>query len=142
MKRNPKRIDKQLEKRIGELAGRLSELKRNGGGKIKAGLPDVLRAEILAAWRDSSMPMGPFGARIGVSGQSIANWRKAAEKKAKPAPKRKEQFQEIRVVPECAAKLAPAPRRSIELALPGGARVTGLGLDDIAQLLGMQGVLR
>ncbi len=143
MTKNPKKIDEQLEGRIAELASRLSELKKDGGGKVKAGLPGGLKAEILAAWRGSGIPMGPFGVRIGVSGQSIANWRNAeAKKKAKGAPKRKKQFREVRVVPERAAEAVPPSRRSFELALPGGARVTGLGMEDIAQLLGMKGVAR
>jgi hypothetical protein len=78
-----------------------------------------------------------------VSGQSIANWRKAkAQQKVKIAAKPKQQFREVRVVPERAPKLTPPPRRGFELALPGGAKITGLGMEDIAQLLGMNGVAR
>ena len=141
MTKNPKKIDEQLDGRITELASRLAELKKAGGNKV--GLPAELRAEILAAWRESGMSMGPFGARLGVSGQSIGNWSKAeAKKNAKAAPKRKKQFREVRIVPERALKPAPTPRRGLELALPGGARVTGLGMEDIAQLLRMQEVAR
>lgn len=143
MTKKPKKIDEQLEARIAELARRLSDLKKERGNKIKAGWPEGLRSEILATWRESGMPMDPFGTRVGVSGQTIGNWRRGeAKKETKVSPKAKKHFREVRVVPERAPKPAPPRRRDFELALPGGARITGLGMEDIAQILSMKAVSR
>ena len=143
MTKKLKKLDEQVEARISELARRLSDLKKERGSKVKSAWPEGIRAEILAMWRESGMAMDPFGARVGVSGQTLGNWRRGEVKKeAKAAPKPKKQFQEVRVVPERVPKVVPPSRRSFELALPGGARVTGLGMEEITQLLGMKGASR
>lgn len=140
---NKTKIDSGMEARIAGLASRVSGLKRGQKGKVTGGVPPGLRAEIVAAWRDSGLGMGPFGRRIGISGQSMANWSKAKPKKsAKRKRQRKKQFREVRVVPELPQKKDPPRARGFELALPGGARITGLGMEEIAQLLGMKGVAR
>ena len=107
-------------------------------------MPLELRKEIMKAWHGSGMPMDRFAERVGVSGNSIANWSqdssKGSSRRARPvAIKRSgEAFKRVRVVPE--AKHAPAkPGGVFELELASGARVRGLRMEDLAELIRIQG---
>lgn len=110
------------------------------GGKV----PLELREEIMKAWHESGIPMDRFAERVGVSGNSIANWSQASSKgsSARPLPKavkkRGEAFKQVRVVPE-ANRAEAKPGREFELELLSGARVRGLRMEDLAQLIRIQG---
>lgn len=86
--------------------------------------------------------------RIGVSASSIANWTKASPAKRSMTPRRasavkKEgrHFKQVRVVPEARPEQGKAGR-AFELELASGARVRGLRMEDLAELIRIQGGVR
>jgi hypothetical protein len=151
-----KRLSKQegsFDGRIAVLARRVSKLKRDGAGKVNGGFPRKLRADILAMLDHSGLPVGPFGKRVGVTGTTLANWIRAKSKDARSTRRRRDVrrpktgkqkrsgFREVRVVGDAASAGLSKPK-SFELSLPSGARITGLGMEDIAKLIGVQAVVR
>ena len=133
--RKPKKSNTQLLNRIGTLAGRLSELKKSDTVRAPGAVPVELRREAVALLGESALSLRKFGEQIGVSRTALCAWRKAERSKAIKAKKR---FREVRVVAERVAQSAEPMARSFELALVGGARITGLRMEDVAKLLCMK----
>ena len=131
---------KTTEEKIEILSQKVAAHRGGRAGRI----PDDLRGEVLKTWRESGQPMDPFGKRIGVAGASIANWVKARQKKPPIARvpskkvKKKQFFKPIRVVPEPVGG-QPKPGHVFDLELASGARVKGLRMEDLAELMRIQG---
>ncbi len=132
-----KKSSPQIDKRIAALAGRLSELKKSDTGRL-AGVPLELRREAIALLGESALSLRKFSARIGMSRQAMCSWRQVETR----LKKKKKRFREVRVVPEKGVERAQVETRSFELALAGGAKITGLSLEDVTRLLSVQGVVR
>jgi len=114
-------------------------------------VPANLRKEALEAWRASGVSRKEFGPRIGVSGHSLGNWLKdetaqrqvvsqPKTQKQKPKPKVLNRFKDVRVVPDV-VKAKPLSK-TFEFELPTGARVRGLALVDLLELIRAQGGAR
>lgn len=137
---NSKKSDHRTEARARALRGRLAKVRQARTYRVTDGVPKGLRGEILSAWRSSGMPMDKFGALVGVSGASVANWvrelRGRANRKASARPRTKKGgFREVRVTPEKKGET----ERLFTVEMGSGARVTGLSLSDVARLMGNAG---
>jgi hypothetical protein len=133
----------ETEEKIIALSRKVSAYRGQGEGGARQ-LPPELREEILEVWRDSGLPKKHLGQRVGISGNSIANWAKASPKKRSVAKLRtqvtkKRTFKQVRVVPEAPLTKGKA-ERAFELELASGARVRGLRMADLLELMAEGGV--
>jgi hypothetical protein len=129
------------EESVAHLARRVAACRKNGSGRSGM-IPLELREEILKTWKKSGLPAGHLAKRIGIAGASIGNWARAdlAEGKSprSKASKKKKSFKRVRVVAETNIPKAHA-ERSFDLELQSGARVSGLRMEDLVQLIRIQG---
>jgi len=115
-----------MEKKISRLRSRIEETKKNAAGRrvfderVRAAVVDLA-----GDWARSGKPRVELGRRLGLRESTISWWLKRDSKRAKPAPK---------VVP--VEIVEDASRGSaLVVVLPGGARVEGLKVDDVVELV-------
>lgn len=139
----------EVEGKIAALAEKIAAYRRereNPGGKI----PQELREQVLSVLRESALPTETLARRIGVAGGSITNWtrkqpksklhsRDSTPRKERP-PKKKGGFRPIDIVSDPTPSSSQAnSARTFELELSSGARVRGLGMRDLMELIRTQG---
>ncbi len=124
-------LDLKVETAIGALAGEIKVLPRNSLGNVGR-VPEELQDRILAVFEESGLTAENLGDRIGINGVTVRTW---AKKKGKRRG-RKKKFTELKVVPE---RKPAEVRGGITLELAGGARVHGLSLVELRELISVDG---
>ena len=114
---------------IEEIRQAVEALPRRSNGKINA-IPKMLRGEILKQSKFSEGGMETVGRTVGVSPMTIYGWKTAKNKKLRQKNKQGREFHRVVIAEE-----KEKPRPSFVLEGPGGLRILGLGLSEIAFLL-------
>jgi hypothetical protein len=154
MKDSPQKSE-ALESIVSNLITRFTALPKAASGRLSRGVPAELRRDIVSAWRSSGESLEGFGQRLGITGTSIRNWDlqtapknkpasaptlSAAVKKSKPAAP----FRPVQIVPEKAVAPVAKPgslqeSRAMCIELRSGARITGIRIEDVLELIRLDG---
>ena len=112
-----------------EIRKAVEALPRRANGKIMA-VPETLRVEILTQAKESEGGMEAVAHAIGISPITICGWRTEKHRKDRQKIKRGRKFHRV-VIAEEREKLKP----TFVVEGPGGLRILGLGLSEVAFLL-------
>lgn len=130
-----------LERSISELKNRIENLPRGENQRLGR-VPKELQEEAARLLRASKLPYAALARRIGVDGKSIRNWCDlhlvAATTKKQKLRRKKAVFKSLEITQDA---LRVENTRTYALDLRGGARVTGLSIEDIAKLMKIAGSL-
>lgn len=125
------------DKAIKRLAVRI---KRVGAGRPAKGrrIPQGLQAAAIKLWRTTTLSAHEMSVGLGITDASLKRWaskepveQKKSQRRERVAQRGKAKFREVRINESCEEKSI----RAFSLELRSGARVTGLGMAEIAQLL-------
>jgi hypothetical protein len=126
-------LDLKTTAAIEEIRGELASM-RGPGGKRMRGVPAELRKRILKVLNSSQLSTQTLGDRLGLTGSTLRNW--SGQRKIKPTAVKRAKFSEVRIKPEM--KLLAA-QVGLTLELAGGAKVHGLSLAEIRELVNFAG---
>jgi hypothetical protein len=127
-------LDLKVETAIGELAEEIKALPRNSLGNVGR-VPEALQERILDALEESRLSPENLGSRVGINGVTVRAW---VERRRKSKGGKKK-FTELKVV---APIKSSESRSAITLELAGGARVHGLSLAELRELISVGGGAR
>jgi transposase-like protein len=136
MKRKPN-IDLRTEARLSELAAAIKELPRARSGKIRT-VPVDIRSRIIKIARSGRLTPEEIARRTGVTSTSVRGWsKKAGFRPSKKNGSARGQFRPIKVVSHADRE---AHGSEVTLELAGGARVHGLTLSQLRELMTQGGL--
>lgn len=135
-------LDLKVDAALNELSAQIRALPRVKDGKIYE-VPAAIKKKAVRIFHESGISVSELAQRLGMSGSSIHTWiaqRKKIKKKRRKSNLREKKisFTRVKVVPE-AKRMAP---EALTLELAGGAKVHGLSLIAIRELVGMDGGVR
>ena len=118
---------------IARLRADLAQVPISKGGR-RPRIPEKLKRRVAATWQHSQMSIPDFAAAVSVGQTSIWRWSKLlprSKKKGvvKKARKAQPSFKRVHVVDD-----PIQTRRGFTIEGPGGIRVSGLGMDEVARL--------
>ncbi len=125
---------------ISQLRAEIEALPVNQTGARKS-VSEELRRRVATLWKQSGMTTSEFAAATALSESSVWRWTRGREKLRKTLPKvvrksavqgaagKGESFKRIRVLEE-----QPQNPRGLTLEGPGGMRISGLGVEEVARL--------
>lgn len=137
---NQKNVGEVIEQKIGELAKEIAVLPhRKTGGLV--GAPSSVRSRAVKLWQRSGLTSEDLGTRLGIAAGSLTNWKGCLAGKGRKSPKGAP-FRRIDVAESEDADTLPrtlSVDSPLILEIGQGARLTGLKLDDVIRLIGLQG---
>jgi transposase-like protein len=134
-----KNQSKSIEEQISEIKAKLTTSSRSERGRLRR-VPRDLQKEVVQFLKASNLTCSAVAKLIGVDPKSVRNWRDSPQdvlvKAKKKSRAKKRGFKQLRITPDKAAMLNEVNlARKYAMELVGGARVTGLSLEDIAKLI-------
>jgi len=115
-----------MDKKISRLRSRIEATKKNAAGRrvfderVRAAVVELTRE-----WAQAGKPRVELGRRLGLRESTISWWLKRDSKRRKATPK----VMPVEIVEDA------GPSSALMIVLPGGARVEGLTVDDVAELV-------
>jgi DNA-binding Xre family transcriptional regulator len=130
-------LDLRTESLISEIAEALTAVPRSEGGRIYS-IPSDIRSKIVRITMRKRLRPAELARRLGISATSIRGWTKnSGTKKGKRVKASKlARFRSISVTSDLPTKGAMSGG-SVVLELPGGAKVHGLRLEHLRELMGV-----
>jgi hypothetical protein len=107
----------------------------------RKGVSEALRRRVATLWKQSGMTTSEFAQATALSESSVWRWTRGRQKISKSLPKaaraepvhgaagKGESFKKVRVLEDPPQKL-----RGLTLEGPGGMRISGLGVEEVARL--------
>jgi transposase-like protein len=123
-----------MEKEIGAIEDlkRRIAAERGGSHPKRARFSPQLKADVARFVLKSEMTREQTAKSLGLGKSTLEKWRVRSAKAVKTSkPRARARFKEVRVV-----KSGPVTARLLELVFPSGARVTGLTVAEVAELVG------
>lgn len=136
-------LDLKVEAALNELSEQIKALPRVRDGKIYE-VPGAMQKRAVKIFYDSEIGVADLAERLGMSGSAVRNWivRRKPKKKLKVARREgSARFTQVKVRPE-GHRPAALPGRTLTLELAGGAKVHGLSMSEIRELMAAGGVSR
>ena len=118
---------------ITQLRAEIKQLPRGKGGGVGA-IPKELKRRIAKVWEQSEMSASDLAVALAVGKSSVWRWCQRSPKKGRVGATKKSAvaqpiFKKVRVLQDAAPS-----QGHLTLEGPGGTRLSGLSLDDVAKL--------
>jgi DNA-binding transcriptional regulator YiaG len=128
-------LDLKIDAAVNDLSEKLKALPRVKDGKIYR-VPPAMQAKTVKILRSSGIKIAELAQRLGISANTIRIW---DHRRKNPKKTKKVKFTQVKVRPE---KVALPERQALTLELASGARVHGLSMKEIRELVTMDGGMR